>query len=320
MSDRIDIGNVRGIQGERGAKGDKGSTPSYDDLKYKKVNDDFVTILGTGTISIAYYLDTNDNKCNEEGYLLDENDDITDVLGEPFDVEEYGYYYRPVFVDEEERFTNQNGELIDENGDLIYVASDFISDVTSYIYSDESAYNQLVDDVQLSIADTLVSANPNDAKYRDFFNAIEGDMKYYICADNPSLSIYINSSDELVNTCKYKDENGNYVLDNNSNYAFVPLEKNALYLYNTSGVDENSIMHYDVYLCTKAGTVPKKLISSADFIINYNTIDDVIISVTNGVDDEDDEIYLNIYVKDADQFCTESDVEEIIQEYMNSQS
>ena len=115
---------------------------------------------------------------------------------------------------------------------------------------------------------------------------------------------------QFLKAIKMENEEGNNVV--------VPLEKNALYLYNGSGIDDNSLMYYDIYLCVKAGTVPLKLVSSADFILNYNTIEDISIRVVNGVDDEDDEIYLEIYVRDADKLCTASDVERIIQEYMNS--
>ena len=230
MSNKIDIGNVRGIQGEKGEKGDKGSTPSYEDIKYAKENDKFVTLKGTGNIT-QYYQDVNGNLCNEDGYILDENYTPTEELGEPFDENEYGYEYKPVWVDSEGRFTNEKGELLDENGELQYAQSSFISDVTSYIYSDEQGYEKLVTDIFPYITETLISANPNDEKYRNFFNEIEGNVKYYICEDDPKSSIYMEDN-VLVNTCKYKDEDGNIVLDANDNYASVPLEKNALYLYN----------------------------------------------------------------------------------------
>lgn len=286
MSNKIDIGNVRGIQGEKGEKGDKGSTPSYEDIKYAKENDKFVTLKGTGNIT-QYYQDVNGNLCNEDGYILDENYVPTEELGEPFDENEYGYEYKPVWVDSEGKFTNEKGELLDENGELQYAQSSFISDITSYIYSDEQGYEKLVTDIFPYITETLISANPNDEKYRNFFNEIEGDVKYYICEDDPKSSIYIEDN-VLVNTCKYKDEDGNIVLDANDNYASVPLEKNTLYLYNNHGIDDNEIMHYNIYLCKKANTVPIKLINSNDYVMDYNVIDELKVDVetTNNVDEE----------------------------------
>ena len=307
MSNRIDIGNVRGIKGDKGEKGDIGRTPSYEDLKYQKKDDEFVALLGTGNIT-QYYVDVNGKLCNKDGYLLDENKNPTTNKGQPFDISEYGYDYKPVWMDEEGHFTNNKGELLDENDEVIYVKSDFISDITAYIYEDEEAYDQLVGDIYPNIVNTLTDTSNID-KYRAFFDEIEGDIKYYICEDNPKTSIYIKN-DNLVNTCKYYDENGELAVDNTGNYASVPLEKNALYLYNVRHIDDNEIMHYDVYLCTKANTVPKKIISSADFSIDYNVIDDLKVDVEQGAIDEEKDVYLRLFTRGTrGQFYSMNDVD-----------
>jgi len=307
MSNRIDIGNVRGIKGDKGEKGDIGRTPSYEDLKYQKKDDEFVALLGTGNIT-QYYVDVNGKLCNKDGYLLDENKNPTTNKGQPFDISEYGYDYKPVWMDEEGHFTNIKGELLDENDEVIYVKSDFISDITAYIYEDEEAYDQLVGDIYPNIVNTLTDTSNID-KYRAFFDEIEGDIKYYICEDNPKTSIYIENGN-LVNTCKYYDENGELAVDNTGNYASVPLEKNALYLYNVRHIDDNEIMHYDVYLCTKANTVPKKIISSADFSIDYNVIDDLKVDVEQGAIDEEKDVYLRLFTRGTrGQFYSMNDVD-----------
>lgn len=315
MSNRIDIGNVRGIQGEKGEKGDKGSTPSYTDLKYDKQNDKFVTLKGTGDIR-QYYLDLNGEICNEEGYILDEEFNPTNVQGEPFDESQYGYAYKSIWIDSEGHFTNEKGELIDEDGNLQYAESSFISDVTSYIYSDDERYGKLISDIYPHITDTLISANPNDEKFKNFFDEIEGDIKYYICEDDPKSSIYLNDNDVLVNTCKYYDDDGNIVLDGNDDYASVPLEKNALYLYNNHGLDDNDIMHYNIYLCKKANTVPIKLISSNDYEMNYNVIDELKIEVSQSENLSEDEkdVFLKLLTRGTrGQFYSMSDVDTLFE-------
>jgi len=315
MNNRIDIGNVRGIQGEKGEKGDKGSTPSYTDLKYDKQNDKFVTLKGTGDIR-QYYLDLNGEICNEEGYILDEEFNPTDVQGEPFDEAVYGYEYKPIWIDSEGHFTNEQGELIDENGNLQYAESSFISDVTAYIYNDNEGYGKLVSDISPHIVDTLVSANPNDEKFKNFFDEIEGDIKYYICEDDPKSSIYLDDNNVLVNTCKYYDDDGNLVLDGNDDYASVPLEKNALYLYNNHGLDDNEIMHYNIYLCKKANTVPIKLISSNDYEMNYNVIDELKIEVSQSeqLSEDEKDVFLKLLTRGTrGQFYSMSDVDTLFE-------
>lgn len=313
MEGRVDIGNVRGLQGEKGEKGDRGSTPSYEDLRYKKINDEFVTIVTTSQISQTnYYLDAERRLCNSEGYLYDENMNLTNTKGVAYDESIYGYKYEPLYKDEQDRFTNSKGELLDENFNVQYVVSEFISDITSFIYEDDGAYSTLVTDLFPKISDRIVSADPTDNFYKAFFDAIEGDVKYYICADNPATSIYMNGN-TIVNNCKYKDENGVLVNNENGNgYASVPLEKNALYLYNGSNYDDNDVMHYDIYVCLKAGTVPKKLVSKNDFSINYNVIDDLDIDVKDENNDEENEVILNIKTRGTrGQFYSMSDVDQL---------
>ena len=233
LYDKIDIGNVRGIQGEKGDKGDRGSTPTYEDIKYKKKNEQFVTIVTDSAIRQSdYYLDAEGRLCNSEGYLYDENMQITTEKGVPFDIEEYGYEYERLYLDEQNRFCNVKGELLDENYKVQYVPSGFINDIITGIYDDEEAYNTIINDLFPHITNSIVTADPNDPFYKSFFDTIEGDIKYYICADNPKTSIYYNTNNNLVNTCKYKDENGVLVNDGQGGYAIVPLEKNALYYRN----------------------------------------------------------------------------------------
>ena len=50
--------------------------------------------------------------------------------------------------------------------------------------------------------------------------------------------------------------------------------------------------------------------------MNYNLITNLAVDVVS--DDEEDEIYLNLYTRGEEQFCTADDVEEIIQEYFNT--
>lgn len=295
MSERIDIGNVRGIQGERGEKGDRGRTPTYEDIRYKKDNNDkYITIKTDYSISPTnLYLDVNGNLCNSEGYLLDENLDPTDVQGEPFDMDKYGYDYERLYIDTEGNYTNVNGELLDENYKIQYVVSDFISDMIAFLFKDERAYDTMLRDIYMSIADILISAeHQNDPDYQAFLEEIEGDIKYYLCADNPYSSIYYDDEDELVNTCKYYDD-GELVMDGND-YAIVPLQKNALYLYNANGYHDNDIMHYDIYLCLKYNTVPIKIVSASDFVMTYNTIDDLNIVTEDEDEDDENEVYLKI--------------------------
>lgn len=316
----IDIGNVRGIQGEKGDKGDKGNTPSLTDLKYDKQNGEFVTKKGNGNIvrytitingeEIECYMDKEGHLCNSEGYLIIDGE-LTEQQGVPFDIEEYGYEYLPLKIDEDNNLLNNNGEMIDDKGNVLYVESSFIGDIANYIYHDTDGYNQLIQSVYPYIVDTLVSADPTDEKYKNFFKEIEGDIKYYICADNPKLTIYMEDND-LHNTCKYKDGNGELVVDEDTGeYAFVPLEKNALYLYNAhSDAVDNEIMHYDIYLCTFANTVPKKLISANDFNIDYNVIDDFLLDVKDSVTDDEKEVYLKLFTRGTrGQFYSMSDVD-----------
>lgn len=316
----IDIGNVRGIQGEKGEKGDKGNTPSLIDLKYDKQNGEFVTKKGIGNIvrytitidgeEVECYMDKEGHLCNSEGYLIIDGE-LTEQQGVPFDIEEYGYEYLPLKIDEDNNLLNNNGEMIDDKGNVLYVESSFIGDIANYIYHDTDGYNQLIQSVYPYIVDTLVSADPTDEKYKNFFKEIEGDIKYYICADNPKLTIYMEDND-LHNTCKYKDGNGELVVDEDTGeYAFVPLEKNALYLYNAhSDAVDNEIMHYDIYLCTFANTVPKKLISANDFNIDYNVIDDFLLDVKDSVTDDEKEVYLKLFTRGTrGQFYSMSDVD-----------
>ena len=314
MSNRIDIGNVRGIRGEKGEKGEKGSKPTYDDLRYAKENGEFVAIKGTGNITL-HYIDNEGNLCDAQGHLLDNNGNATNTVGTPFDENEYGYSYKPVWIDEEGQFTNQNGDLVDEYGNVQYVLSTFITDLLKGLYKDKDGYSTLVTDIYPNVVQTLISADPNDEDFRAFFDELEGDIKYYICEDDPERTIYMDNG-SLVNTCKYKDENGNLVMINNSRYATVPLEKNALYLYNNHGLNDNAMMHYDIYLCTKANTVPKKLVSSADFVIDYNVIDDMGIETQNNdVNDEYDlDVWLKLYTRGTrGQFYSMSDVDTLFE-------
>lgn len=310
---RIDIGNVRGIKGEKGDRGEQGRTPSYDDLKYAKQNDRFVTLKGTGNISESgYYLDKNGNLCNSEGYILDENYDATDELGEKFDIDEYGYEYKQLWKDEENNFTNEFGELLDEEWNVKYVESDFISDVTNYIYTDQVAYNQLILDMCPHITDALISADPSDPSFQSFFDEIEGNVNYYICANNPKNNIYIDEvSGDLVNTCHYVDSEGITVVDGGGNPISVPLEKNALYLYNNPLINDSETMHYDIYVCTYAGTVPKILVSTNDFVKDYNVIDDFTLTTTQSDEDEDDyDVYLNLVTKgNYGEFYNKTDID-----------
>lgn len=308
---RIDIGNVRGIKGEKGDKGEQGRTPSYEDLKYAKQNDRFVTLKGVGNITESdYYLDFNKKLCNSEGYILDENHDATDELGEPFDINEYGYEFKRLWVDEESNFTNEFGDLLDEEWDVKYVESDFISDVISFIYSDQDAYAKLIRDMYPNITNELISADPNDPSFQSFFEEIEGDIKYFICADNPRTNIYIENNN-LVNICRYKNNNGEIVVDGNNNPVYVPLLKNAIYLYNNNNLYDNDVMHYDIYLCNQAQTVPILLVSSADFSVDYNVIDDMNITTVQSEEDEDDyDVYLNLLTKGTyGEFYNKTDID-----------
>lgn len=309
----IDIGNVRGIRGEKGDKGDKGDegkTPSYDDLRYRKQKGEFITLKGTGTITQSeYYLDKNGNVCDNEGYIY-EDGTITENVGEPFDVIEYGYDYKPLWIDENGKFTNSNGELLDENWDVQYVQSDFISDIVSFIYNNSEGFAELVNSVSIPVFDAIMSIDPNDESHSNFFDKLEGDVKYYICEDNPRTTIYVNGNDELVNECKYRDANGEIAKDSNNNYLYVPLEKNALYLHNSHAYDSNATMMYDIYLCIEADTVPQKLVNSADFSVNYNVIDDLRVRVTNPNNDDERKIHLDVLTRGGrGQFYSMDDVD-----------
>lgn len=262
MSERIDIGNVRGVKGERGEKGERGRTPSYEDIRYKKNNmGDFITLVTDKPISqTQLYLDVNRELCDSEGHILDENLQPTDEIGEPFDIDVYGYAYERLYIDTDGAYTNAKGEILDEDFKVQYVVSDFISDMIAFMYEDERAYNRLLRDIYMNIADILVSADHSgDADYQAFLEMIEGDIKYYMCADNPYSSIYYDDEDELVNTCKYYDEDGNLVVDGHD-YAIVPLQKNALYLYNPSGYHDNEIMHYDITFANNMKQYLKRLL------------------------------------------------------------
>ena len=312
MSGKIDIGNVRGIKGDKGEKGEQGKTPSYDDLRYQKQGDNFVTLKGTGNITQSdYYIDVDGNLCDSEGHIYDNQGNLTNGIGNPFDYSQYGYYYMRLWVDGEGRYCNSNGELLDENWEVQYVVSDFVSDIASFIYDDEEGYNQLVGDIAPNVALSILTANPSE--YRSFFDEIEGDIKYYICVDNPRTSITLNNS-TVTNTCKYYDENGNIAKNSNNQYIYVPLEKNALYLYNGNGYVSNDVMLYDIYLCTKAGTVPKKLVDSGDFVIDYNVIDGLSINTPNPSANEDERrIVLEILTRGTrGQFYSMDDVDTLL--------
>lgn len=308
---KIDIGNVRGIQGEKGERGERGYTPSYDDLKYQKQNDEFITLKTNEPINISdYYLDAEGNLCNSKGYLYNENKELTTEKGTPFDKTTYGYEYYRLWIDADGKFTNEKGEILDEKGNPQYVKSSIINDIVAYIYEDKEAYDKIVHDIYPEIVKTLINADPTSDEYKSFFDAIEGDIKYYICEDNPKNSIILVNG-IVENTCKYYDENGVLVTD-----TPVPLEKNALYLYKNNNVDDdNSVMHYDIYLCLESGTVPKSLVSSSDFVHNYNVIDDIGVKVepsSNGLEDEKD-VILKLYTRGTrGQFYSMSDVDKII--------
>ena len=199
MSERIDIGNVRGVKGERGEKGERGRTPSYEDIRYKKNNmGDFITLVTDKPISqTQLYLDVNRELCDSEGHILDENLQPTEEIGEPFDIDVYGYAYERLYIDTDGAYTNAKGEILDEDFKVQYVVSDFISDMIAFMYEDERAYNRLLRDIYMNIADILVSADHSgDADYQAFLEMIEGDIKYYMCADNPYSSIYYDDEDD----------------------------------------------------------------------------------------------------------------------------
>lgn len=308
---RVDIGNVRGIRGEKGDKGEKGSTPTYDDIKYEKRNGNYVTLITDSNITqTQYYLDAERRLCNQDGYLI-VNGSVTNQKGIPYDASEYGFLYEPLWKDAQGRYTNSKGELLDDDFNVQYVETTFIRDILNYLFKDEDKMDELVTDIYPHVTEELVSADPNDSKYSAFFKEIEGDIKYYICADNPRTSIYINDKGKLVNTCKYKDENGNLVVGSNNQYSTVPLEKNALYLYNGSGFTDNEIMHYDIYLCTKYNTVPIKLVSSADFIVNYNILDNVALDVQNNVEREENDVFLITSLRGTGRVYLVEDVDQL---------
>ena len=314
---KIDIGNVRGIQGEKGDKGERGKTPSYDDIKYQKQGENFVTLKGVGNITQSqYYLDVNNNLCDSEGHLYDNENNLTDEIGEPFNFSEYGYYYKELWVDSEGNFTNRDGELLNDNWEVQYAMSDFISDIVSFIFADRYGYNKILSDISPYVADFLLSADPNDARVRAFFEELEGDIKYYICVDNPKNNIYIDNEDNLINICKYLNDDGVVAKDTNNQYLYVPLEKNTLYLYNPHNVESNDIMLYDIYLCTKANTVPIKLVDSSDFTIDYNVIDDLQVSVSqvSGGNSDEKRIFLELLTRGTrGQFYSMSDVDKLLE-------
>lgn len=311
---RIDIGNVRGIKGDKGDKGEQGQTPSYEDLKYKKLDGNFVILKTTNFTQSEYYLDVNGNLCNSEGYLYDDDSNLTNEIGTPFDTDVYDYDYKPLYVDSDGNFTNSSGELLDENWEIQYVPSDFISDVVSFIFNDIEGYTELLKNIAPYVANSILSVNPNDLTYKSFFDAIEGDIKYYVCIDNPKTSIYLDGNDDLVNNCKYYDDDGNIAKDTNNNYLYVPLEKNALYLYNSHGIETNEIMLYDIYLCTKVDTVPKKLLDSNDFTIDYNVIDDLKLTTPNPSANEGEQrLFLELLTRGTrGQFYSMDDVDTLI--------
>ena len=317
MVERIDIGNVRGIKGDTGEKGDIGNTPTYDEIKYAKNEyGEYVTIQGKPPF-IRCYEDSDMLLCDEYGHLIVDGV-VTNDTGTPFDEDEYGYLYKPIdkWLDSDGKFTNSNHELIDSEGDTIKVLSTFIGDILTYLFGDTVAYDKITGDIAPKVADSILSADPTDARFRQFFDELEGDVKYYICEDNPELSI-IEDGNSISNTCKYQDENGNIVLQENSNLpATVPLEKNTLYLYNShEGADTNDIMHYDIYICTKANTIPKKLVDSNDFRIDYNVIDDLKITVEEGQEEDEYDVYLNLYTKgDYGEFYNKTDIDNLFDE------
>ena len=312
MSNRIDIGNVRGIRGEKGEKGEKGSTPSYDDIKYEKRNGNYVTLVTDGTISkTEYYLDANRQLCNNEGYLIDDEGNVTGEKGIPYDISQYGYEYEPLYVDNKGRYTNSKGELLDDDYKVQYVESTFLQDILNHLFKDGKKWTELVTSVSPLVVDTLVSADPTDSKYYNFFQEIEGDIKYYVCNNNPRTNIYINNDDELVNTCKYYNDNGLIVMDENNQYVPVPLEKNTLYLYNPSNYTDNDIMHYDIYVCLKYNTVPIKLVSASDFAVSYNVLDDVTLDVRNNNVTEENDVFLITSLRGTGRVYTVEDVDQL---------
>lgn len=316
MVERIDIGNVRGIKGDVGEKGDIGNTPTYEEIKYAKNEyGEFVTIQGEPDFTRCYE-DSDGHLCNEDGYLIVDGE-LTETVGVPFDEGEYGYLYKPLnkWIDGNGKFTNENHELIDENGNTIKVLSTFIGDILTYLYGDAIAYDTLTNDIAPKVANTLLTSDPTDIRFKQFFNELEGDIKYYICEDNPELTI-IENNGTISNTCKYQDENGNIVLEENSNTpATVPLEKNTLYLYENAVVEDDNIMHYNIYVCTKANTIPKKLVDVNDFRIDYNVIDDLTITVEETEEEDEYDVYLNLYTKgDYGEFYNKTDVDNLFDE------
>lgn len=312
---KIDIGNVRGVKGDKGEKGEQGRTPSYEDLKYKKQNDEFVTKKTDSNITPSeYYLDANNQLCNEEGYLYDENMNLTEQQGVPFDESIYGYSYKQLYEDEDGNFTNNKGELLDENFEVQYELSSFIADILSYLFSDNEAFSELISELSPFLAEFILNSDPTDPRVRAFFQALEGDIKYYVCVDDPQTEIYLDENGEVHNSCKYRDEDGNVAKDSNNQFLYVPLEKNALYLYNAHDSCTNEIMHYDIFVCLKANTVPQKLVDSNDFEMDYNVLDSLSFQVTEKPNHDDDEVYLKIVTRGTrGQFYSMADVDKLFE-------
>lgn len=305
---RLDIGNVRGVKGDKGERGDRGWTPSYDDLKYVKQNNEFVGLKTNKPYTPSdKYVDSEGRLCDENGYLLDENGEPTSTKGTAFDVNTYGYDYFQLYIDEDGIYVNSKGIYLNSEYKPKYVESTFIIDILERLFGDAEAYGTLVNDIYPNVVNTLTDENSRTT-YKDFYDAIEGDIKYYVCVDNPRTTITLVNG-VVDNTCKYYSEYDNSISDDP-----VPLEKNALYLYSDSGVADNDVMHYDIYVCLKAGTVPVKLVSSADFSVNYNVIDGIGLTdedSSSGLEDEKD-VYLSILTRGArGQFYNINDVDNL---------
>ena len=57
-------------------------------------------------------IDAERRLCNSEGYLYDENMNLTNTKGVPYDETIYGYKYEPLYKDEQDRSNMQNVKRI----------------------------------------------------------------------------------------------------------------------------------------------------------------------------------------------------------------